>query len=164
MLGTTGESTGVEVSCFNARVDAGLDPMTVMVEHGILLQSAKGPIPNLADIVAGETIKGSWWGHPRGHDIYAAINVVRDSPDVVAVRLIRGKITLIHRRLWAPLTRLASRFPDEHLAALHEEHTPSGHHRTTTAPFPEWVPPDVVTIANAMSEAEAESELGAALM
>jgi hypothetical protein len=144
------------VPCFNARVDA----MAVMVEHGILLQSAKGPVPNLADLVAGETIKGSWWGHPRGHDIFAAINLVRDSPNVVATRLIAGKVTLIHRRLWAPLVRVAARFPVERLASLHEEHTSSGRHRMTTTPFPEWVPTDVMTVAKAMSEAAAEAELG----
>lgn len=136
-----------------------LDALDVMIEHGILLQSAKGPIPNLADLVAGERIKGSWWGHPLGHDISAAINVVRDSPDVVALRLVKGKITLIHRRLWPSLVRLASRFPPERLASHHEEHTPSGHHRTTTTPFPDWVPPDVIAVANAMTEAQAEIEL-----
>jgi hypothetical protein len=133
--------------------------MAVMVEHGILLQSAKGPIPNLADLVAGEPIKGSWWGHPLGHDIYAAINVVRDSPDVVALRLVKGKITLVHRRLWPALVRVAPRYPEERVAALHEEHLPSGRHRTTTTPFPDWVPPDVLAAANALTDAQADAEL-----
>lgn len=138
-------------------------PLDVMIEHGVLLQSAKGPVPNLADLVAGETIKGSWWGHPFGHDIYAAINVVRDSPDVVALRLIKGKITLIHRRLWPALVCIASRFPPERLAALHEEHLPSGRHSTTTTPFPDWVPPDVIAAANALTEAQADEQLGVVL-
>ena len=137
-----------------------VDPMAAIVEHGILLQSAKGPVPNLADLVAGEKIKGSWWGHPRGHDIFDAINVVRDSPDVVALRLVKGKITLIHRRLWPALVRLAPRVPPEALAALHEEHLPSGRHRTTTTPFPEWVPRDAITAATALTEAQADAELG----
>jgi hypothetical protein len=139
------------------------DPLAVMVEHGVLLQSAKGRVPNLADIVAGETIKGSWWGHPSGHEIFAAINRVRDSPDVVATRLVNGKVTLIHRRLWPALVRLASRFPPERLAALHEEHTSSGRHRTTTTSFPDWVPPDVIAAADALSEAQAEELLSPAL-
>jgi hypothetical protein len=37
----------------------------------------EGPIANLAD--RGEPIKGSWWV-TRGHDIFAAINVVRTLP------------------------------------------------------------------------------------
>jgi hypothetical protein len=134
--------------------------MAAMVEHGILLESAKGAVPNLAELVAGEPIKGSWWGHPRSHDIYAAINVVRDSHDVVALRLIKGKITLVHRRLWPALVRVAARFPPEGLAALHEEHLPSGRHRTTTTPFPEWVPADVIEAAQTLTEAQADAELG----
>jgi hypothetical protein len=142
---------------------APVDPLAVMVEHGVLLQSAKGRLPNLADIVAGETVKGSWWGHARGHEIFAAINLVRDSRDVVATRLVNGKVTLIHRRLWPAVVRLASRFPPERLAALHEEHTASGRHRTTTTPFPDWVPPDVIAAADALTEARAEELLAAAL-
>jgi hypothetical protein len=36
--------------------------------------------------------------------------------------------------------RVADRFTPEALAAITEAHTPSGAHRTTTTPFPEWVP------------------------
>src|SRR4051794_37856858 len=134
-----------------------------MVDLGVMLESAKGRLSNLADIVAGEMIKGSWWGHPRGHEIFAAINLVRDSPDVVATRLVNGKVTLIHRRLWPALVRLASRFPPERLAALHEEHTASGRHRTTTTPFPDWVPPDAIAAADALTETQAKELLGPAL-
>src|SRR4051794_2330166 len=30
----------------------------------MVLQSARGPVPNLAECVAGEPIRGSWRGHP----------------------------------------------------------------------------------------------------
>jgi hypothetical protein len=30
--------------------------------HGVVLQAARGPVPSLADAIAGETIRGSWWG------------------------------------------------------------------------------------------------------
>jgi hypothetical protein len=30
-------------------------------EHGIVLVSAKGPVPRLIDAVAGEHIGGNWW-------------------------------------------------------------------------------------------------------
>src|SRR5262245_6904027 len=101
-------------------------------EHGMLLQSAKGPVPNLADLVVGEAIRGSWWSHPRSHDIFVAINEARDSDDVVALRLVRNKVTLVDRRLWPALVRLADRFDGDALAALHEEHLPNGRHLTTT--------------------------------
>jgi hypothetical protein len=109
-------------------------------DRGMLLQSARGPIPNVAELVAGEPIKGSWWGHGAGHEIFAVLNELADSDDVVRLRLVGKKITLVHRRVWPALVRVADRFAPEALAAITEEHTPSGAHRATTTPFPEWVP------------------------
>ena len=104
--------------------------------HGIVLQSAHGPLPNLAEYVAGEPIRGSWWGHPSGHAIFAVLNQVRDSPDVVACRLFEGKVTLVHKCMWPALVRLADRFPVARLAAIEEQHTASGAHMTIEIPFP----------------------------
>ena len=59
-------------------------PLDWVRREGIVLESARGPVPNLADVVAGEPITGSWWSHPASHEIYAAIQQVRDSPVVVA--------------------------------------------------------------------------------
>jgi hypothetical protein len=133
-------------------------------DHGVLLQSAKGPIPNLAELVVGEAIKGSWWGHPRSHEIFAVINEARDSEDVVALRLVRGKVTLVHRRLWPPLVCLADRFPKGSLDALHEEHLPSGRHRTTKTPYPAWVPKEVQRAAERLSVEDAEAMLPAGVV
>jgi hypothetical protein len=139
------------------------DGHALVEEHGMLLQSAKGPIPNLADLVAGEAVRGSWWSHPRSHEIFRVINEARDAPDVVALRLIRKKLTLVHRRLWPALVRIADRLPVEALAAVHEEHTPSGRHAKRETPFPEWVPADVRLEARAMSLDAAEAALPACL-
>jgi hypothetical protein len=122
---------------------------------GVLLESAKGPIPNVAELVAGEPISGSWWSHPDSHAIFAAVNELAESPDVVRLRLVNGKVTLVHRRVWPALVRLADRFPPERLAALTEEHTESGRHRKVETPFPDWVPPDVQVAANALADADA---------
>ena len=107
--------------------------------HGIVLQAARGPVPSLAEAIAGGPIRGSWWGHPAGHRIFGVINQVRDSPDVVATRLIDGKVTLVHRRLWPALARIADRFPAQRLAAIDEIHTASGAHQSVEIPFPEWL-------------------------
>jgi hypothetical protein len=127
----------------------------LLEEHGVLLQSARGPIPNVAELVAGEPIRGSWWGDPAGHDIFAVLEHLTDSPDVVRCRLVQGKVALVHRRVWPALVRLADRFPAAALGAVVEEHTASGTHRSTTVPFPDWVPADVVAAAAALDEAEA---------
>lgn len=137
--------------------------MAALVEHGMLLESARGPLPSAAEIVAGEPIRGSWWAHPRSHAIFEAINTLADSPDVVRTRLVNGKVTLIHRRLWPALVRVAGRFSPERLAALHEEHTPSGAHRVREQPYPEWVPDDVLQAAKSLSVDDALAELPACL-
>jgi hypothetical protein len=132
-------------------------------EHGIVLQSAHGPLPNLAEYVAGEPIRGSWWGHPAGHAIFNVLNRVRDSPDVVALRLFNGKITLVHRRLWPALVRVADRFPVARLAAIEEQHTASGAHMSIAIPFPEWVPAEDLAAATRLSAPEALAQLPACL-
>ena len=116
------------------------DLLPVLVEHGMLLESARGPIPNGAELAAGEPIRGSWWAHPAAHQIYDVLNGMRDSPDVVRLRLINGKITLVHRRVWPALARLEACFPPEALARVDEVHTPSGRHRAISVPFADWLP------------------------
>ena len=77
----------------------------------------------------------------------------------MATPLVRGKVTLVHRRLWPPLVRLADRFDVGALDVLHEEHSASGAHRVTRTAFPGWVPSDVMVSAQALSEEEALTQL-----
>lgn len=128
--------------------------------QGIVLEGARGPVPNLAEAVAGRPISGSWWGHPKGHQIFGLTRVVRASPDVVTCRLLNGKITYVHRRLWPALVRLAPRFTRRALAALHEVHTVRGRHELRVVPFPGWVPDEVRQAADHLSTPEAEMALG----
>ena len=128
--------------------------------HGAVLESAKGTIPSLAQEIAGEPIRGSWWGHPKGNQIYMLLNEVCDSPDIVRCRLVDGKITLVHRRLWPALVKMASAFDIERLSAVHEEHTATGAHRTTTVKFPDWVSADDRAAAKRISTQQASDQLG----
>ena len=121
----------------------------------MLLESARGPIPNLAQLIAGEPIRGSWWAHPASHEIFAATMAVRNSEEVVTLRLVGGKVTFVHRRLWPALVRLADRISSEALAAIEEEHTSSGRHVIHSHPFPVWVPSEVTALARVLSEEEA---------
>ena len=125
----------------------------------MVLQSARGPIPNLAEYVAGEPIRGSWWGHPAGRVIFEVLPHLMESPDLVATRLINGKITLVHRRLWPALVRVADRVPAERLAAVDEEHNASGAHRTVEIPFPGWVPAEEMTAARLLTVDAALAQL-----
>jgi hypothetical protein len=140
-----------------------MDPLDWVCEQGVVLQSARGPLPNLAEQIAGEPISGSWWGHSSGHEIFAVLTRLLDSSDVIATRLVNGKIALIHRRLWPALVRVADRFPAERLAAVDEVHTPSGAHRTIEIPFPEWIPAEDLDAAALLSVDQALALLPACL-
>lgn len=129
-------------------------------KHGIVLESARGPVPSLAEFIAGEPIRGSWWSHPKGREIFAATRAVRDSDDVLVCRLVQGKVTFVHRRSWPALVRAASRFPADRLSRVREVHTPSGRHATEEVPFPDWVPSSVRTDARNLAEEAAVAELG----
>jgi hypothetical protein len=124
-------------------------------QHGIVLASAKGTVPRLTEAIVGEDIEGNWWTHPKSHHIYSILGAVTDSDQVLVCRLIGGKITLVHRRLWPLLVRLAKHFAPEQLAQVREDHTPSGRHASRVVPFPQWVPSDVSAQADAIDEQQA---------
>jgi hypothetical protein len=126
-------------------------------KHGVVLESAEGPVPSLAAAIAGETIRGSWWAHPRGHEIFEITRAVRDSREVLVCRLVAGKITYVHRRLWPALVKLADHLPRERLAQVRELHTASGRHVTEEIAFPRWVPRAITGEASRLSEAAAAS-------
>jgi hypothetical protein len=71
--------------------------------HGVVLQAARGPVPSLAEAIAGSPIRGSWWGHPKGHEIFRVAEAICESKEVLVCKLVDGKVTYIHRRLWPAL-------------------------------------------------------------
>jgi hypothetical protein len=131
-----------------------------VLKHGIVLMSAKGPVPRLTEAVVNGPISGSWWSHPKSHEIFNIVQAVTDSKDVLVCRLVEGKVTLVHRRLWPALVRVANRFPKHRVAQVREKHSPSGRHITREVPFPGWVPAEVREQAKGIGEAEALSALG----
>jgi hypothetical protein len=74
--------------------------------HGLLLL-ADARLPSVAGLVAGERIHGSWWAHPKGRAIFAAATRLQDDDDVTIARLVDGKVTYVHRRLWPALAAVA---------------------------------------------------------
>lgn len=137
------------------------EAISFVKEHGIVLASAKGPVPRLTEAIINAPIHGSWWAHPKSRQIFKVLRAVADSEDVLVCRLVNGKVTFIHRRLWPALVRAAKRLPARRLAKVHEEHTQAGRHITRQIPFPKWVPEGVLRQAKSMSEKEALARLGA---
>jgi len=130
--------------------------------HGVVLVSARGRVPRLTEAIAGKPVKGSWWAHPMSRQIYSILQVVTDSPDVLVCRLVDGKVTLVHRRLWPAVVRCAHRFSPRQIARVREEHTPSGRHETSEVPYPEWVSAEVKEAARRITEEDALRSLGMA--
>ena len=139
----------------------GFDPVAFVARHGVVLASARGPVPSLAEAVAGAPIRGSWWSHPKGSDIFAALGAVEDSPDVLCFRLVAGKVTFVHRRLWPALVRLAEELGMDRLTAIRQEHTASGAPRSVRTPYPKWVAREVEAAARKLSDSDARAQLGA---
>lgn len=128
--------------------------------QGVVLESATGPVPSFAGRIAGGPIRGSWWGHARGKEIFVLTRAVRDSPNVLVCRLVDGKITYVHRRLWPALVRVAARFPRKSLAKVHEKHTASGKHVNEEIAYPGWVSPALAAKARQLDEQKALKILG----
>jgi len=131
--------------------------------HGVVLQAARGAVPSLAEAIAGGPIRGSWWSHPSGHDIFRVAEAVSDSDDVLVCKLIDGKVTYVHRRLWPALVKVAPQLDKQRLAKIWNEHTDTGAHKARALAFPKWVPDDVKRAAAALSVAAAQALLPPAL-
>jgi len=128
--------------------------------HGIVCEaSRRGAIPSLVDEIAGEAVRGSWWSHPSSRAIFAATRAVRDSADVLVCRLVDGKITFVHRRLWPALARIADRFDAKQLARLREVHSANGKHVIEQTLFPDWVPADVLASGTKLGKTDAVAQL-----
>ena len=128
--------------------------------QGVVLESGKGPIPNLADTVAGKSIKGSYWGHPKGNEIFLLTRAIRSSKEILVCRLVEGKVTYVHRRIWGAIVRLQENFDRERLGAIREIHRSSGKHEVEVTSFPDWVPTSVKKEAERLTDSKAGSQLG----
>src|SRR5258706_15297029 len=120
-----------------------IEAISFIEQHGVVLASAKGPAPRLAEAIVGGSIKGSWWAHPKSRQIFTVFNAVADSEEVLVCRLVNEKVTFVHRRLWPALVRIAPQFSSRQIAQVQEEHTSSGRHVAREVAFPDWVPPGV---------------------
>jgi hypothetical protein len=129
------------------------EALSFVETNGIVLESAHGRAPTFADFVAGERVT-RWWSHPKGRLIFALTRAMRDSPDVLTCRLIDGKITYVHRRLWPALVKLFAELDTSKLGAIREEHLPGGKHH-----FPQWVPAEVLAKSKRLTQREARSML-----
>ncbi len=78
-----------------------------LIEQGLLLE-ADAKLPSVTREIIGGPIQGSWWGHRCGQEIYAVSKALYEHGDVLATKLVNGKITFVHRRQWGALWSIAN--------------------------------------------------------
>ena len=120
-----------------------MDAHQFVKKHGIVMVSAKHEgIPSIAAEIAGEPIKGSWWAHPKSQEIYRVLVKLDADEDVVTTRLVDGKLTMVHKRLWPALAALmkAGRLDAKRLTRVESEHTEKGSHENRETPVAKWMP------------------------
>lgn len=77
-------------------------------QHQITMSSPTLGVPSLVDEIAGPDVKGSWWSHPKGVAIYNTSQALIHDSAVLALKLVRGKITFVHSDTLPLLLRVVS--------------------------------------------------------
>jgi len=75
-------------------------------ELGLLLEQDRD-LPSVVALVTGDKPRSSWWSHPKGRLVFAVLSRLREHEDVLFTKLLAGKVTLVHRRLWPALLAVA---------------------------------------------------------
>ncbi len=76
------------------------------LDEGGLLMLHDAELPSVTTLVAGEPIRGSWWAHPAGGLVYAALESIED--ELVTAKLVAKKVTLIAPALWPALAAVGA--------------------------------------------------------
>jgi hypothetical protein len=81
--------------------------LAALGDRGLLLTQDRA-LPNVAGILTGETLRTSWWSHPKAHRIFSVLSELADHPDVLFAKLLCRKDTLVHRSLWPAVLAVGS--------------------------------------------------------
>jgi hypothetical protein len=73
--------------------------LEALADNGLLLTQDKA-LPNVVGILTGESLRASWWSHPKAHLIFSVLSELKDHPDVLFTKLLYRKDTRVHRPLW----------------------------------------------------------------
>jgi hypothetical protein len=88
---------GVRVTEYRRWAAAG--SLAKLQEPGLLLRT-HAKLPSVCALVAGAPVRGSWWAHPRSHEIFRVNCEWAEHPDVLVSKVISGKVTYLHQALW----------------------------------------------------------------
>jgi hypothetical protein len=77
-----------------------------LAETGLLLMQDQS-LRSVVGIITGERLKTSWWNHPRAQEIFQCLDRLGDRREVLVSRLVAGKVTYVHRKLWPAFLTVA---------------------------------------------------------
>jgi hypothetical protein len=142
--------------------------LTRLAGSGLLLVQDKR-LPNVVTLLTGETLSGSWWSHSKSHLIFKVLTELEEHPDVLFVKLLNRKVTLVHRRLWPAWLAIVSKSePWQVERGLHmhtrEVHTESGKHAIVAEPWAAWAKTAKVKALRSNAAAKREIEDAAAAL
>jgi hypothetical protein len=95
------------------------DVLGVLADRGLLLKQDRR-LPSVVGLITGESLRTSWWSHPKARLIFAVLTELDEHPDVLLTKLLHGKDTLVHRRLWPALAAVAAAHEPWQLRGLSE--------------------------------------------
>ncbi len=87
---------------------------------GVLLESDPR-LPSVTALLVGRPIRGSWWGHPSGRRIWRVLEKFCRRRDVLTTKLVSGKVTFVHRRLWPQFLAVSTSREEWQTASLSPE-------------------------------------------
>ena len=130
--------------------------LDAIAEHGLLLLQDK-KLANAVTFMTGERLKGSWWSHPRAHEIFRSIESLPDD-QVIATKLVGGRVTFVHRSLWPDLLAVATSGDLRQDEREYEVHTSSGRHEKRFEPWEVWAKRQKVRAARDVAAARERIE------
>jgi hypothetical protein len=119
------------------------DALALLERQQLLPLTSVPPLKCLVDEIAGEHVKGSWWGHKAGKAIFNIASALEDHDDVLSVKLLAGKVTFVHRAVWPSLLRVVTdaawrKTAKALLVHSRQQHTASGKHVTIDEEWDAW--------------------------
>jgi hypothetical protein len=83
------------------------DALELVRQHLVVTEVPATGVRSLVEAVAGGPVSGSWREHAKGRLMYRLGRQLRASEEVLAVRLVEGKVAFVDRPLWAAVYRVA---------------------------------------------------------
>jgi hypothetical protein len=89
-------------------VKSSKDARAVLEREGVLMLTPIAGLTSIVESIAKGKVKGSWWGHPAGKQIFRVASELEDMDGVWVIKLVDGKTTFVDRTLHPAIYRIAT--------------------------------------------------------